>query len=338
MAVRTQGLRAAIVGAGLMGRWHADAVGHAGGRVVAVVDPVVARARALARRYRGSRSVLALDEVLGDADVVHVTSPSPTHVELAAAAIHAGRHVLVEKPLAPTVPETRHLLELARARRVLLCPVHQYPFQEGVTRALAERPRLGRLRHVEITMCSAGADGLDEDARDRIAGEILPHPLSLLQRVLPSGVGEAAWAVRHPGAGEIRALAEVDGVTAFVTVSMSARPPVNRMVLFAERATTTVDLFHGYRAVEPGTVSRIHKAARPFTHSATVAGAAAANLARRAARREPAYPGLRMLCARFYDAVRDAGDPPIGAADVMAVALAAQRLLGVIQEAGRQTR
>lgn len=326
MAVKRPALRAAIVGAGLMGRWHADTVRRIGGRVAAIVDPDPARANALAVTHRGSRTASSLDDAVSDVDVVHICSPTATHASLARLAIDAGRHVLVEKPLAATARETSDLLAAGTRRGVLVCPVHQFLFQDGVTTALGEASRIGPLRHIEMIMCSAGADGQDDAARDRIAIEILPHPLSLLMRVMPAGIGDAEWSTRHPAAGELRALTEVRGATASIVISMSGRPPVNRMMWYGARATVLVDLFHGYRAIEAGTVSRTRKATRPFASSAAVAGSAAANLARRAIGGELAYPGLRRLCKHFYAAAAAGGESPISAGETLSVALAAAAL------------
>src|SRR5689334_10614548 len=99
-------LRVAIVGAGLMGRWHAFSAARAGGSIVAVVDPNQARARRLASRSRAARAFSTLDGALERADVVHVCTPTAAHVAVIAQALDARRHVLVEKPLAPTVAET----------------------------------------------------------------------------------------------------------------------------------------------------------------------------------------------------------------------------------------
>src|SRR5262245_19238381 len=115
--------RVAIVGAGLMGRSHAQAAARAGGGIVAVVDLDPARGARLASRYAGSKAVTALDAVLGEVDLVHLCTPGASHAALAREALEAGRHALVEKPLAPAADETLSLLDLAAERRVLLCPV-----------------------------------------------------------------------------------------------------------------------------------------------------------------------------------------------------------------------
>ena len=102
-------LRAAIVGAGLMGRWHADAIARAGGRVVAVVDTRIEQARKLAGDGEGFRSLDDLGSRMS-LDVVHICTPLATHVELAEQALALGANVVVEKPLAADAESTAALL------------------------------------------------------------------------------------------------------------------------------------------------------------------------------------------------------------------------------------
>jgi len=292
--------------------------------VVAVVDADRRRAEALAARLSGSQALDEADEVFSQVEAVHICTPSATHVRYITRAIEAGRHVLVEKPLAPDATRAAALLDLAARRNVCLCPVHQFLFQDGVRDALARLPAMGPLRHVSFTICSAGG-GTSALERDRVALEILPHPLSLIARLMP-GADAIEWSTRRPSAGEIRALAQVGEVTISLLISMNGRPTVNRVELIGANGTTSVDLFHGFAVTHGGRVSRLRKAARPFTAAGATAMTAAGNLARRAWRREPAYPGLRRLVLLFYGAVRGNGNCPIPPDETLTVAREGDRL------------
>ncbi len=326
--------RVVIVGAGLMGRWHADTAVKAGARVVAVVDPDTARAAKLASKHEGCRAEGEFARALELADVVHVCSPTATHAAAARLSLEAGRHALVEKPLASSAAETASLLALAEARGVLLCPVHQFLFQDGVETALAHVSAISPLTHVAFTMCSAGAEGCDEAARDRVALEILPHPLSLLGRFASERLVAAAWSVRRPAAGEIRVLGQVGTLTVSMLISMAGRPTANRMEIIGARGTIEADLFHGFAVLRDGRVSRARKIGAPFAHAAGETGAAAANLIRRASRREPAYPGLRRLFVSFYEAALASGRPPILPAETLDVAETCERLASILTASG----
>lgn len=75
---------------------------------------------------RGVRICRTYDEILGDAEVelVVISTPSATHYELAKAALEAGKHVLVDKPVTATAAEARELGALAKAKNLVLYP-HQ---------------------------------------------------------------------------------------------------------------------------------------------------------------------------------------------------------------------
>ena len=110
-------LRAAIVGAGLMGRWHAAYARRAGAQIAAIVDTDPAAATLLRRRHPSARVFSGLDECLSTEapDVVHVCTPSALHATQAAAALRAGAHVVVEKPAADSADVARDLIEVAAA-------------------------------------------------------------------------------------------------------------------------------------------------------------------------------------------------------------------------------
>lgn len=321
-------LRAAIVGAGLMGRWHADAVTRAGGAVSVIVDPDGHKAASLAARHPGSHTMAALGEVVqgGRVDVVHVCTPLETHEALATQALQGGMHVLVEKPLAQSAAHSGALLQLAEARGLLLCPVHQLLFQPGVRRAQEALPAIHPLLHVDTIACSAGASDNSDEARDHSADAILPHPLSLLARMLPEPLSSVQWSLHQPLAGELRATGSTASVSLSLVVSMRGRPTQNMLHLIGEHGTVHVDLFHGFHVVEGAAVSRAHKIAHPFLLAGDTLRAATANLALRTVHREVAYPGLRELICRFYRAVRREAPPPITAGEILEVAAAADTL------------
>jgi predicted dehydrogenase len=317
-----------IVGAGLMGRWHSHAARHAGALVRAVVDGDAARAQALAGASGGARACAGLEEALsaGSVDVVHVCTPSPTHESLAAAALDGGCHVVVEKPLAPDIAATRRLLARAETSGRLLCPVHQFLFQPGVLWAQAALPSFGTLRLFDMRVCSAGAEGLPDAERDRVAFDILPHALALAARFCSTPITTGDWRLRHAAPGELLVDGLVGGVSVSVHVSMAGRPPVNQLRLVAERGTMHADLFHGFAYAERGTASRSGKITRPFVVAVRQGAAATGNLLWRALRGEPAYPGLRELVRRFYAAAAGEMPNPIPPAETLAVAAVWEQL------------
>ena len=103
---------------------------------VACVDPDPARRAEVAHRYPWVRALADPDEVMADpeVDAVVVASPARTHAPLLADAFQAGKHVLVEKPLALSTAEAVALAEAAdRAGKVLLVG-HTFEYNPAVTR------------------------------------------------------------------------------------------------------------------------------------------------------------------------------------------------------------
>ncbi len=311
-----------------MGRWHAKAAEHAGAAVAGVFDLNASAAADLARPF-GAVSGTTLDELLalGRYDALHLCTPLSSHFALARRAIEAGLHLLVEKPLVPTSRETEELHRAAAERGVVLCPVHQFPFQPGVAEAHKRIAQLGSLRHFEATFLSAGGTGKSEAALDQIVADILPHPLALFCRFAPSTLHEVSWQVVHPAPGEFRAIACLGDTTYQILISMSSRPTATGLRLYCTEGSLHVDLFHGFCVEEPGAVSRLRKIAHPFDLATRTLAAAATNLARRAARAESAYPGLRPLVHGFYEAVRGKASCPISPEESIAIARARDRLI-----------
>jgi len=110
----------AVVGAGNMGRHHARNYAGLSGDAEfrAVVDTDVARAREVAARY-GARAFTSVEELLDGAPevaAVSVAVPTSAHLDVSRRLLEAGKHVLVEKPIAPTIEETDRLIDRKSTR------------------------------------------------------------------------------------------------------------------------------------------------------------------------------------------------------------------------------
>ena len=144
-------VRLALVGCGRIAQVaHLPAVEKAEGvELVAVSDPSGAVARSVARRYGLAAAYTDQGSVWADASVeaVVIAAPDRFHHRLAAEALGAGRHVLVEKPLASTVPEAEDLVALVDRTGLTLQVGAMKRHDEGLQyarRFIAER--LGQTR------------------------------------------------------------------------------------------------------------------------------------------------------------------------------------------------
>src|SRR4029434_6704116 len=110
-------IRAAILGSGIIGGHHADAMARLPRlRVDAVIDAVPEAAQALAARLPSQPGCYgSLEEALADRelDLVTICTPSGMHAEAARAALAAGKHVVIEKPLDVSLGRARQVAELA---------------------------------------------------------------------------------------------------------------------------------------------------------------------------------------------------------------------------------
>lgn len=105
-------------------------------RFLGVYDLKGTRAGALAKRFKG-RAYKAIDELLDDpaVDAVHVLTSPEAHVSCTVAALNAGKHVLLEKPVADRASEIRRMIRCAEKNDCLLVPAHNYIYVPSVQRA-----------------------------------------------------------------------------------------------------------------------------------------------------------------------------------------------------------
>src|ERR1700729_1640729 len=151
-----------------------------------------------AQRALGPRSQVRVttsyEEVLADPEVraVAIATPAATHFDLVRGALEAGKHVLVEKPLTPTVAEGVKLAELAqRSGLVLMCD-HTYCYTPVVQRIreLIRSGEIGDVQFVDSVRVNLGLIQPDVD----VLWDLAPHDLSILDFVLPEGVVPVAVA------------------------------------------------------------------------------------------------------------------------------------------------
>jgi predicted dehydrogenase len=139
----------AFVGAGAVAEMHGRGLAATpGARFVGVYDPATRAARTLAGRF-GGRIYRRLEDLLADdrVEAVHVLTPAKLHVPVALQALRAGKHTLIEKPIAATAQEIRRLKSAAQDCRRVAMPAHNYIYVPSLHRAkrLIESKKMGRI-------------------------------------------------------------------------------------------------------------------------------------------------------------------------------------------------
>lgn len=164
------------------------------------------RARKVIGAYSTVKTTPRLEDVLADesVDAVAIATPAGTHHPVAMAALEAGKHVLVEKPLAATYAEGLELVEAAEKHgRTLMCD-HTYCYTPAVTkiRELVHGGEIGDLHYVDSVRINLGLVQRDVD----VLWDLAPHDLSILDFILPDGVRPTAVAAHGAdpiGAGRV---------------------------------------------------------------------------------------------------------------------------------------
>lgn len=129
-------LRAAVIGVGYLGQFHAEKLAALKGvELVAVLDADAARARQIAAKH-GCEALADPRELPGRVDLVSIAVPTDRHHEVALPLLEAGVHALVEKPIARSLEEADALLGAARRGGALLAVGHLERFNPAF-RALA---------------------------------------------------------------------------------------------------------------------------------------------------------------------------------------------------------
>lgn len=130
-------VRFGVIGAGSMGSKHARVLGkHPEVELVGVCDPNTWRAQFAAWRG-GGIACRDYKDLLSKVDAVIVAVPTQLHYEVAQAAIEAGVHCLIEKPIASDIQQARELLEAAEAKKVQLQVGHVERFNPAVLGAIS---------------------------------------------------------------------------------------------------------------------------------------------------------------------------------------------------------
>jgi predicted dehydrogenase len=133
------------------------------------------------RRYPAMSTTTSFDEVLDDAtvDMVLIATPVGTHFELASAALAAGKHVFVEKPLAGSVAESVELIETARRADRVLMPGHTFLYSPPVNlvKSLIDSGELGDIYFISTSRVNLGLHQSDAS----VAWDLGPHDFSILR-------------------------------------------------------------------------------------------------------------------------------------------------------------
>ena len=236
-------MKVALIGAGYMGRLHAEKfAARADCKLVAIADRDGARAEALAQRL-GSRAFDDWRLAIREAHAVVVAVPTEAHLEVAGGALEAGKHVLVEKPIAVTLQEADALVSRAAKKQLVLQIGHVERYNAAFS-AMAKR--MAQPVFIDADRLSAFKQrGADVD----VVLDLMIHDLDL-------SLALARAPVREVKACGFRVLTEdidianariefEDGCVANLSASRVSQAPVRKLRVFQTDLYVSADLHAG---------------------------------------------------------------------------------------------
>lgn len=310
-----------VLGAGYIARAHVAAYAATPGvHVVAIADPVGEKARLLAERC-GAWAVDDRDALLAmDLDAISICTPTPTHADLAVAALRSGCSVLCEKPIARTAADGQRIVDAASRSTGVFMVGHVSRFEPDHVRAkqIVDSGALGEIRMMSQTIASAvptwseGGWLMDHEQSGGPIVDLAIHSFDFLAWVC----GQQPVRV-HAVAGDTAA-----GPATYALITLR----------YANRAIGLVETSWAHPSAAGFNVATelIGSRGRLWWDYAGIAGGTIATNAGGSVRLDPLGDrGFRAEIAAFIDAVRG-GDSPIpgrDGLDALNTALAARRSL-----------
>ena len=232
-------IRAGVIGVGHLGQHHARLYASLpGSQLIGVVDQSIERAQVVAERH-GARVFRTADELLPHVDVVSIAVPTSGHYAVAQACLNAGKHVLVEKPIAITLEEAQELVQLAKQRGCCLQVGHSERFNPIMAMM---RPFIGQPVFIECHRLSSFSErGIDVD----VVLDLMIHDLDLVLSLNPGPVEE----VRAAGVAVLSSSIDIanariqfqSGCVANLTSSRVSTNKMRRLRLFQRDNYLSID-------------------------------------------------------------------------------------------------
>jgi predicted dehydrogenase len=313
-------LRAAVIGVGYLGRFHAQKYASLPDvELVGVVDAHPETARRVAKEL-GVAAFTDYRELLdaGRVDLVSVASTTETHHAVARDCLAAGVHVLAEKPITVTVAQADELVALADAKKLVLQVGHLERFNPAW---LAVKDKITRPVFIEAhRMAPFKARGIDVS----VVLDLMIHDLDLILPLVASPVTDlraSGVSVLTDGIDIANARIEfANGCVANLTASRTSTASLRRLRVFQHHEYISIDF--GDRRIG---ISRKREAlveGEPPLDTETF--------------QQPPGDALMTEIVAFVDAVRN-GTPPVVSGregrDALAIALEIDRMIAARQTA-----
>jgi len=232
-------LRAAVIGVGYLGRFHAQKYAALSDiQLVGVADARPETAQRVAQEL-DSAAFADHRELIGKVDLVSIASTTETHYEVARNMLAAGVHVLVEKPITVTVAQADELIALADAKQLALQVGHLERFNPAW---LAVKDKITRPVFIEAhRMAPFKARGIDVS----VVLDLMIHDLDLILPLVNSPISEiraSGVSVLTDGVDIANARIEfANGCVANLTASRTSTASLRRLRVFQHHEYISID-------------------------------------------------------------------------------------------------
>ncbi|HTX25105.1 MAG TPA: Gfo/Idh/MocA family oxidoreductase [Steroidobacteraceae bacterium] len=233
-------IRAAVVGVGYLGRFHAQKYAQLPDcDLIGVVDSNPETGERVAAEL-ATRALADHRALIGEIDAVSVVTPTPTHFGIARELLAGGAHVLVEKPITETPLEARELIRLAAAQGRVLQVGHLERFNAAI---LAAEPYLKTPRFIE---CQRLAPYRERGTDVNVVLDLMIHDIDIVQTIVgaPVSAVDAIGTAVFSDALDIAnaRLKFANGCVANVTASRVSMKTERKLRLFSSEDEAYVSL------------------------------------------------------------------------------------------------
>jgi len=285
--------------------------------------------------FPSARTTTQLDDLLSDGalDAVVIATPVPTHAELALAAIAAGKHCFVEKPLARTEEEAERVVEAARAAGRVLMVGHLLEYHPGVEKLeeLVRSGELGELRYIYSNRLNLGKHRTDENALWSLGA----HDVSVILRLAdeePFNCDAMGESYVKPGVEDVvfALMRFRSGLIAHMHLSWLDPHKERRFTVVGSKKMATFDDMELER--------KLTVYDKGFDESYASYGEYIARSGDIFSPRVPNEEPLRIECRHFADCVREGVEPRSGAEAGLRVVRVLEALQQSLVESSRAAR
>jgi len=254
-------LNVGVIGIGLMGQNHARVYSEIA-NLIGIADPDEEILGEVSKRFNveGYKHFKELIE-RKDLDAVSVSSPTSTHFEVTKAAIEAGKHVLVEKPMGGELERAKELVVKAKKKGVVLAVgyIERHNPVVGITKKLIEKKEFGEV----ISVSSRRVSSFPSRIKD--VGVILDlgiHDIDVVRYLLDSKVRSvytlAGETVKKEFEDHANILLEFDnGVFAFIEVNWLTPMKVRKVSLTCSQNFVEMDYINQNLQISSSTIKKL---------------------------------------------------------------------------------